>query len=104
LAHGCVVVAVQFDRTERQFRPDQLRSALADLSQVDLVFVDSPIGTENRRGVLSQILDLVRTRYVLYHDVRRDLSNIFADQARHGLRIVDFVDSSRGLALFSVGP
>jgi hypothetical protein len=103
LSRGCHVVEVPFDAERRQFSAGELRSALANITQVDLLFIDSPIGTENRRHVLRQILEIVTVRYVLYHDVRRDLSNIFADQQRHGLRLIRFVDSSRGLALFAVG-
>jgi hypothetical protein len=97
------VVEVSFDPAQRRFSAADLAAALRGRNNVDLVFIDSPVGTENRQYVLGQILETVQTRYVMYHDVRRDLSNIFADQQHHNLRLIRFIDSPRGLALYAAG-
>ena len=100
--HGCRLAFVPFDRRLRRFAEPELRKTLSDhsVSAVDLLFVDSPPGTRNRQNVLSQLLALVKPRYVLYHDAVRDAANIFRDQVRHGLKLIDFFDSPRGLVLF----
>ena len=102
-AQGCDVADVPFDPDERIFHSEPLRAALRGHQRVDLIFIDSPVGTENRRRVLEQLVGIVETRYVMYHDVRRDLVNILADQKRHGLQLVRFIDSPRGLAIFAMG-
>ena len=105
-AKGATCMVVPFDHQQYRFSDLELRDRLAEqkLSHVDLLFVDSPIGTRNRRNILSQLLNWVKPRFVLYHDSLRDAKNLFRDQARHGLRLIHFLDSPRGLALFAVPP
>ncbi len=103
MARGCHVIHVPFDADTRSFSTIELQTQLGMPVGVDLLFVDSPIGTANRSRILSQMLGFARIRYVIYHDVRRDLSNIFRDQKAFGLRLLRFVDSVRGLALFEIG-
>jgi hypothetical protein len=68
-----------------------------------LVFVDSPVGTPRRRWVLTQLLGHVKTRFVLIHDALRDAANVYADEQAHGLRLLQVLDSPRGMLLFAVG-
>lgn len=104
--HGCTCLFVPFDHQQRRFAEPELRNRLAaqKLTDVDLLFIDSPIGTQNRQHVLSQLLGFVKPRFVLYHDSLRDSANVFTDQMQHGLRLVSFLNSPRGLALFAVPP
>jgi hypothetical protein len=103
---GCTCVFVPFDHEHHQFSEPKLRDRLAEqeLSEVDLLFIDSPIGTQNRQNILSQLLSWVKPRFVLYHDSLRDAANLFQDQTRHGLRLIYFLDSPRGLTLFALPP
>lgn len=97
---------VPFDHERRRFSELELRDRLAEqeLSDVDLLFIDSPIGTRNRQDLLSQLLRWVKPRFVLYPDSLRDSANLFQDQTRHGLRLIHFLDSPRGLTLFAIPP
>jgi hypothetical protein len=102
-AYGCTVVEVPFLEGSATFPAIELARALEDVSEADLLFIDSPNGTSNRRNVLSQILSLVRVRYVLYHDLWRDAVNVFRDQQRFDLRLIRLLETPRGLALFEIG-
>ena len=106
VAHGCTCLLVPFDNQGHRFAEPDLSNALSShrLRQVDLLFIDSPIGTLNRRNLFGQLTSLVKPRFVLYHDSLRDAANIFEDQMRHALKLIDFVDSPRGMALFAVPP
>ena len=101
-AHDCLVLEVPFDEEQCVFAADQLRAKLQDvgLQKVDLLFIDSPVGTASRRNLLTEFAEILPIRYVLYHDAIRDAANIFQDQQTFGLRPVTFVNSVRGLALF----
>ena len=103
---GCACMFVPFNHALRRFSEPELRDRLAEqeLSDVDLLFIDSPIGTRNRQNLLSQLLSWVKPRFVLYHDSLRDSANLFQDQTRHGLRLIHFLDSPRGLTLFAIPP
>lgn len=100
-AEGCTVLAVPYDETLNSFADNLLRFQIKStgLDRVDLLFIDSPVGTARRRGMLSQFIQILPIRYVLYHDAIRDSANIFRDQNTFGLRLVKFVDSGRGLVL-----
>jgi hypothetical protein len=99
-------VFVPFDYEHRRFSEPELSDGLSkhDLSSTDLLFIDSPAGTRNQQNVLPQLLTWVKPRFVIYHDSLRDSANLFRDQARHGLRLIDFFDSPRGLTLFALPP
>ena len=101
-AHGCTVLEVPFDTERGEFAPEELRAKLEEvgLQEVDLLFIDSPVGTASRRKLLTQFANILPIRYVLYHDAIRDAANIFQDQQTFELRPVAFVNSARGLALF----
>ncbi len=103
---GCVCLLVPFDNKERCFVDSQLEDQLTAhrLSDIDLLFIDSPVGTQNRQKTVSQLLRYLNPRFVLYHDALRDAVNIFQDQTRHGWKLIHFFASPRGLALFSVLP
>jgi hypothetical protein len=105
-ASGATCIFVPFDHARRRFSEPELRERFAEqkLSDVDLLFIDSPIGTQDRQDVLSQLLSWVKPRFVLYHDSLRDATNLFRDQVRHGLRLIYFLNSPRGLALFALPP
>lgn len=105
-ARGCTCMFVSFDHKRRRFSETELRDRLAEqrLSDVDLLFIDSPIGTRNRQNLLLQLLSWVKPQFVLYHDSLRDSANLFQDQMRHRLKLLYFLDSPRGLALFGVPP
>lgn len=100
-AHDCTVLEVPFDDVRAEFEEESLRSQLqaVGLKKVDLLFIDSPVGTARRRKLLSQFMGILPMRYVLYHDAIRDAPNIFRDQQVFGLRLVAFMNSVRGLAL-----
>jgi hypothetical protein len=100
---GCQVAMVPLDPVAHRYSNIELRAALRDIQRADLLFVDSPIGTEARRQVLAQFLEHAQFGHVLYHDVRRDLVNVLADQSNYDMRCVKFIDSPRGLALFAIG-
>lgn len=51
-SHGCRVVEVSFDTRTGRFSSDGLKAALQLQPQFDLLFVDAPVGTENRRKFL----------------------------------------------------
>lgn len=103
---GCKCLFVDFDYQHQRFDDSQLSRQFAanPISEVDLLFIDSPVGTKNRRDIASQLLAYIQPRFVLYHDALRDSVNIFRDQARYGWKAIDFLDSPRGLALFAVSP
>ena len=101
--HGCNVVEVRFDSTTSMFDPLHVAALLKGFDAVDLVFIDSPIGTQNRSRVVECLLGHVSVKYVLYHDARRDAVNLVRDQQRFCLRLIQFVESERGLALFEIG-
>ena len=102
LSHGCQVVEVPFDEESATWSRGELRRILDHTAEADLLFIDSPIGTRRRAKILSEMLSLLPIRYVMYHDARRDLVNVVQDQQQFGLRLVRFVESPRGLALFRV--
>ena len=100
-AHGCTALHVPYDEERAEFAEDELCSKLQEigLHNVDLLFIDSPVGTSRRRNLLSQFMNLVTPRYVMYHDAVRDAENIYLDQNKFSLRPVRFLDSVRGLIL-----
>jgi hypothetical protein len=102
LESGCTVAHVPFDPRAGRFLDASLAAALQPLGRVDFLFIDAPVGTRNRRNVLSQMLEHVSVRYVAYHDARRDLANILDDQRAFGLRSLKAIDSPRGLVFFEL--
>ena len=100
-ARGCAVLEVPFSEAEGRFADEQLRAGIRaqGLSKVDLLFIDSPVGTIGRQQLLSQFMSILSIRYVLYHDALRDAVNIFLDQQNFRLRPVTFMSSGRGLIL-----
>jgi hypothetical protein len=92
---------VPFCEAEGRFADEQLRAGIRaqGLSKVDLLFIDSPVGTVGRQQLLSQFMSILSIRYVLYHDALRDAVNIFLDQQKFRLRPVTFMSSVRGLML-----
>jgi hypothetical protein len=104
--HGSTCILLPFDHQQRRFVDSQLcdRMTALSLSDIDLLFVDSPVGTQNRRNVVSQLLTYLKPRFILYHDAFRDAVNIFRDQAVYGWKLVHFFDTPRGLALLAVSP
>lgn len=103
-AHGCQVLEVPFDDAASQFQDGKLRAQLEalQLRQVDLLFIDSPVGTGRRRNLLSQMTRILPIRHVLYHDANRDAVNVFRDQKQFALKPLDFLDSTRGLVLLEI--
>lgn len=102
---GAKTFKVSWQESEMQYDQAELTAALlsAGIDSFDLLFVDGPIGTGRRKGVVTQLMPLVRARYIAYHDAHRDARNIFHDQAAFGLRLIHVVESARGLAFFAVG-
>lgn len=94
---------VPFDPGTRQFEAVALDAALADRPPVDLLFVDSPIGSANRARMCEQLLERVGARFLLVHDVHRDVRNVLDDLTRFGLHVVEYYASGRGLLLLGVG-
>jgi len=85
---------------EYQSKEAELEDQIAkqQLSNVDLLFIDSP------QGALAQLVRHVKPRFVMYHDALRDAVNLFKDQVKHELKLMYFLDSPRGLALFAGPP
>ncbi|WP_198038137.1 TylF/MycF/NovP-related O-methyltransferase [Skermanella stibiiresistens] len=101
---GCRAMRIGFDTSERLFDGEALERAIGGFSrEVDLVFVDSPVGTLNRAGVLDQILSHVSTKRVLFHDAMRDGVNLFRHMNRYGLSVAGMLESDRGMVLCSTG-
>jgi hypothetical protein len=103
---GCTCLLTPFDHTRRRFVDAELQEELKKhrLSDIDLLFIDSPVGTRNRENLVTQLLAYLRPRFVLYHDALRDAVNIYRDQTRYGWKLIHFFESPRGLALFAVSP
>ena len=102
---GCRCELVNFDQETARFDPVELRRAVDSFAgeTLDLLFVDSPPGTRARSGILDQIASIARPKYVLVHDAIRDSGDILGYQQRFGLRLMDFLPSERGFALFELG-
>lgn len=102
-AAGAESVVVPFDAEARWFDPSRLASVLEGRSAVDLLFIDSPIGSANRARMVEQLLETVGARLVLVHDAHRDVRNILDDTTRFGLHLLEYFASQRGLVLLGVG-
>jgi hypothetical protein len=99
-SYGCECQLVRFDDAAGQFDEAQLALALPDANRrVDLLFIDSPVGTFRRAKVLSQLTAKVRPRFVALHDARRDAENIFCDLTRLDFRVLSYFPSVRGMLL-----
>lgn len=97
-AAGATVHIVSFDSSLNTFAESQLSEALNGVSS-DLLFVDSPMGGERRRGVPEQFLKYIDPRYLLVHDVSRDHRNIFEWLRDKGWTLVEYCPSRRGVLL-----
>ena len=103
-AAGCRAIHVPFFDDRHEYDPEALEGALRDIpKEIDLIFIDSPVGTRNRSRVLTQLLHMLRPRFVLFHDAHRDSENLYRYQLEHELRVVDYLPSRRGMVLFSLG-
>lgn len=100
---GCRCFLIPFNTETRLFELAPLQEALAGLRGkfIDLLFIDSPGGTPYRSRILLELLEIVRARYILFHDVHRDAGNVFRYAVQCGLKIVDYFPSRRGLVLLS---
>jgi len=103
LREGSRCFVVPFDPRERRYDEDRLSRALASHAngELDLLFIDSPCGTEARRAVVQQLLNKISPTYILLHDGHRDGTIIFELAAACGFRIVDCYPTHRGLVLLS---
>ena len=77
-SRGCDVQHVPFNAESRRFDDIRLLHLISErnLYAPDLLFIDSPIGTANRESVLRQMEQLVRPRFIAFHDAvafRHDL-------------------------------
>ncbi|WP_262296293.1 hypothetical protein [Microvirga sesbaniae] len=103
IAKGCDVEHIPFDATTKRFNQARLEKAIRDrnLELPDLLFIDSPIGTANRDGVLRQIEDLVKPRYIAFHDARRDSTMIYEAMLRLGYRLDAYLPTHRGFVVLA---
>lgn len=100
---GAAVFVAPIETDTGFFAGEAFTAALAQLGgMVDLVFVDSPVGTESRRRVIEALCERIQPRYWMLHDVRRDCPNVFALAARRDLVVLGYLGSARGLIL--LGP
>jgi len=103
-AAGCRAAWAPFLEDQAEFEPAALERAVAGAPPApDVIFIDSPVGTRSRSRVLTQLLAKFTPRLVLFHDVHRDATNLFAYQLRHDLRLADYLPSRRGMVLFALG-
>jgi hypothetical protein len=97
-ASGANVHIVPFDSDTNLYAEDQLRPAL-DGASSDLLFVDSPVGSQRRRRVPEQFLEYIDPPYILVHDVARDHRNIFEWARDEQWTIAEYYPSRRGILL-----
>lgn len=97
-AAGADVHIVPFDDQSRLYSRQELAAALQAVA-CDLLFVDSPIGRDNRRNVPEQFLEFVRPRYLMAHDIHRDHRNVFEWICKQGWAVIEYHPSYRGLVL-----
>jgi hypothetical protein len=97
-ASGANVHIVPFGFPNNTYAEDQLKSALSGVSS-DLLFIDSPVGGERRRGVPEQFLGFIDPGYILVHDVSRDHRNIFEWMRDNGWSLAEYYPSRRGILL-----
>ena len=104
LSEGCNAVQIDFDFPKIRFDDEKLLNAIGKSffdRKVDLIFIDSPIGTHNRSEVLNQIAEHIDFKFALFHDVFRDSINIYSYQKKHGLVLKEFHQSIRGMVLLA---
>lgn len=83
------------------FEPAALRSALAEAGDIDLLFVDSPVGTAARVAVLDQILERSAPAHILMHDARRDAVALLGAIPQGKYRVSMTVPTHRAFVLLS---
>lgn len=100
--HGRRFAFVNLDPQTGEFDHVTLRQTTesSGVQQFDLLLIDSPLGPRARASELDQLVILAKPRYVAFHDAHRDCETIFAFQHRCGLRLVAYLPSDRGIALF----
>lgn len=100
---GCRCFVIPFNTKTWLFDARQLQQALAYVHgrRIDLLFIDSPGGTQCRSRILAQLLEIVQAQYILFHDVHRDAANLFRYALQCGKKIVDYFPSRRGFVLLS---
>jgi hypothetical protein len=99
---GCKVFHVPFLTEPPEFEEAPLRAALRDAApEPDLLFIDSPVGSQNRGRIVTQFLQIVRPRLILFHDAHRDSAHLYRYQQQHSLKMLDYLPSRRGMALFA---
>lgn len=100
--YGCRCSLVEFSAETLSFDEGALKAAVsrfAPTGEVDLLFIDSPSGTEARAQVVKRLTGLVRPRYILLHDALRDARVVFDAQRAFGMSLAEFLRSPRGLVL-----
>lgn len=100
LEAGADVRLVPFEPGEG-FDADTLRSVLAQAGDIDLLFVDSPVGTASRVAVLGQILDRTTPAHILMHDARRDAVALLGAVPQGKYRVTATVPTHRGFVLLT---
>jgi hypothetical protein len=84
-----------------RFEAAAFESVLADCGPIDLLFVDSPNGTQRRRSVLRQVLERTTPRHVIMHDARRDAFGLLTELAGLGFVVSAAHTSRRGMLVLS---
>ena len=100
-SRGCDVQHVPFNAESRRFDDIRLLHLISErnLYAPDLLFIDSPIGTANRESVLRQMEQIVRPRFIAFHDARRDSDMIYQAMLRMNFRMDSYLSTHRGFIL-----
>jgi uncharacterized protein YcfL len=99
--HGAACAFVPFEADHLRFEPSALDAALTDIGPVDLLFIDSPIGTANRSRLVAQLHERLGSPMVLVHDAHRDVTNLLGYMASANLRVCEYLESRRGMVLLA---
>ena len=100
---GCNAHLIEFIPDKLIFDEKKIADVLSSfLKEVDLIFIDSPVGPQTKSKILTQICKYIGTKYVLFNDAIKDSRIIFSYQIQHNLKIIEFFDTFRGMAFFKV--
>jgi hypothetical protein len=100
---GAEVSIVPLDSAGR-FEKNALDNAIAGsaIGHVDLMYIDSPVGTHRRRLALDQLRSCIACTFIAFHDAHRDAELVLATTVATGSRLHAHLASWRGLVL--LGP
>jgi len=100
LNNGCNAFLVPFNALRGGYDYAKLKEIIYSNNNPEFVFIDSPQGTENRRLIVNQLIELLpKANYYAFHDAKRDASIVYQCMQRLNLSVVEYIDSLRGLII-----